>query len=204
MDHRQGALPGRRPPAPPPRQGVPAQAGKLVEGSWDEAFKAIAKAKPGKSIAAIAGDMVDCETMFAAKALLKASGSDLVESRQTGMDYPTGNLAAVNFNTSFAEIENADAVLIVGSNLRTEAALLNVRIRKAVKRGAKVFVVGPEWETTYPAEFLGDDVSVLGKLPKAVTDAFKDAERPALILGAGGLPPVHSTARSAWSRPSVS
>ena len=161
--------------------------GKLVEGSWDEAFKAIAKAKPGKSIAAIAGDMVDCETMFAAKALLKASGSDLVESRQTGMDYPTGNLAAVNFNTSFAEIENADAVLIVGSNLRTEAALLNVRIRKAVKRGAKVFVVGPEWETTYPAEFLGDDVSVLGKLPKAVTDAFKDAERPALILGAGGL-----------------
>ncbi|GGA04193.1 NADH-quinone oxidoreductase [Blastomonas marina] len=161
--------------------------GKLVEGSWDEAFKAIAKAKPGKSIAAIAGDMVDCETMFAAKALVKASGSDLVESRQTGMDYPTGNLAAVNFNTSFAEIENADAVLIVGSNLRTEAALLNVRIRKAVKRGAKVFVVGPEWETTYPAEFLGDDVSVLGKLPKAVTDAFKDAERPALILGAGGL-----------------
>ncbi|MEO1921092.1 MAG: NADH-quinone oxidoreductase subunit NuoG [Sphingomonadaceae bacterium] len=161
--------------------------GKLVEGSWDEAFKAIAKAKPGKSIAAIAGDIVDCETMFAAKALLKASGSDLVESRQTGMDYPTGNLAAVNFNTSFAEIENADAVLIVGSNLRTEAALLNVRIRKAVKRGAKVFVVGPEWETTYPAEFLGDDVSVLGKLSKAVTDAFKDAERPALILGAGGL-----------------
>lgn len=163
------------------------KSGKLVEGTWDEAFKAIAKAKPGKSIAAIAGDLVDCETMFAAKALLKASGSNLIESRQTGMSYPTGNLAAVNFNSTFAEIENADRILIIGSNLRTEAALLNVRIRKAVKRGAKVYVVGPEWETTYPAEFLGNDLSVLDKLSKPVVDAFNDAERPALILGAGGL-----------------
>jgi NADH dehydrogenase/NADH:ubiquinone oxidoreductase subunit G len=61
--------------------------GKLEAASWDEAFKAIAKAHkssgPGKSIAAIAGDMLDCETMFAAKALLKACGSNLVESRQT-------------------------------------------------------------------------------------------------------------------------
>ncbi len=161
--------------------------GKLAEASWDEAFKAIAKAKPGKSIAAIAGDLVDCETMFAAKALLKALGSDLLESRQTGMDYPTGNLAAVNFNTGFAEIENADRVLIVGSNLRTEAPLLNVRLRKAAKRGAKIFIVGPEWETTYPVEFLGEDVSVLSKLSKPLVDAFKDAERPAVIVGAGGL-----------------
>ncbi|MXP09441.1 NADH-quinone oxidoreductase subunit NuoG [Pseudoblastomonas halimionae] len=161
--------------------------GKLVEGSWDEAFKAIAKAKPGKSIAAIAGDLVDCETMFAAKALLEAAGSDLIESRQTGMDYPVGNLAAVNFNSGFAGIETADRILIVGSNLRTEAPLLNVRIRKAIKRGAKVYIVGPEWDTTYPAEFLGDDIAVLGKMSKPVVDAFKDAERPALILGAGGL-----------------
>jgi NADH-quinone oxidoreductase subunit G len=161
--------------------------GKLVEASWDDAFKAIAKAKPGKSIAAIAGDLVDCETMFAAKALLKASGSDLIESRQTGLDYPTGNLAAVNFNSTFAGIEHADRILIVGSNLRTEAALLNVRIRKAVKRGAKVYVVGPEWDTTYPTEFLGDDISALGKLSKPLVEAFTKAERPALIVGAGGL-----------------
>ena len=74
--------------------------GKLEAASWDEAFEAIAKAKPGASIAAIAGDMVDCETMFAAKKLLDALGSTLLEGRQTGMDYPTGNLAAVNFNST--------------------------------------------------------------------------------------------------------
>ena len=161
--------------------------GKLQPASWDEAFKAIAKAKPGKDIAAIAGDMVDCETMFAAKALLKACGSTLVEGRQTGMDYDVSNLAAVNFNSTFGGIETADAILIVGSHIRWEAALVNVRIRKAVKRGARVFVVGPQWDTTYPAEFLGDDLSVLGELPNHVVEAFKDAERPAIIMGGAAL-----------------
>ncbi|MBM0168623.1 NADH-quinone oxidoreductase subunit NuoG [Altererythrobacter sp. C41] len=161
--------------------------GKLQPASWEDAFKAIAKAKAGSSIAAIAGDLVDCETMFAAKKLLGALGSTLLEGRQTGMDYPTDNLAAVNFNSTFAGIETADAILIVGSHVRWEAALVNVRLRKAVKRGAKVFVVGPRWETTYPAEFLGDDVSVLGDLPSEVAELFEKAERPAVILGAGGL-----------------
>ncbi len=161
--------------------------GGLKPASWDEAFKAIAKAKPGKDIAAIAGDMVDCETMFAAKALLKACGSSLLEGRQTGMDYDVSNLAAVNFNSTFAGIETADAILIVGSHIRWEAPLVNVRLRKAVKRGAKVFVIGPRWETTYPAEFLGEDLSALSKLPKEAAEAFKGAERPAIIMGGAAL-----------------
>ncbi|GAA4038882.1 NADH-quinone oxidoreductase subunit NuoG [Parerythrobacter jejuensis] len=165
--------------------------GGLKPATWDEAFKAIAKAHkaagPGKSIAAVAGDMVDCETMFAAKALLGAMGSTLLEGRQTGMDYDVSNLAAVNFNTTFAGMENADAILIVGSNIRHEAALVNVRIRKAVKRGAKVFVIGPDWDPTYPAAFLGEDLSVLSKLPKDAADAFKAAERPAIIMGGAAL-----------------
>ncbi|MEP2234984.1 MAG: NADH-quinone oxidoreductase subunit NuoG [Alteripontixanthobacter sp.] len=162
---------------------------KLAEASWDEAFKAIAKQlKSDKSsIAAVAGDMLDCETMFAAKALLRACGSNLIEGRQTGMDYDVSNLAAVNFNSTLAGIEHADAVLIVGSHIRWEAPLVNVRLRKAVKRGAKVFVIGPEWDPTYPAEFLGDDLAVLSKLPKAVSQAFKDAERPAIIMGGAAL-----------------
>ena len=138
--------------------------GKLTEASWEEAFKAIAKAKPGKSIAAIAGDLVDCETMFAAKALLGAMGSTLLEGRQTGMDYDVSSLAAVNFNSTLAGIETADAILIVGSHVRSEAALVNVRLRKAVKRGAKVFLIGPEWETTFPSTFLGNDLAVLNDL----------------------------------------
>jgi NADH-quinone oxidoreductase subunit G len=161
--------------------------GKLEAASWNEAFDAIARAKAGSSVAAIAGDLLDCETMFAAKRLLGALGSTLIESRQTGMDYPVDNLAAVNFNSTFAGIEEADAILIVGSHIRWEAPLVNVRLRKAAKRGAKVFVVGPHWETTYPAEFLGDDAAVLGDLPSHVADAMAKAERPAIILGGAGL-----------------
>ncbi|MEP0391398.1 MAG: NADH-quinone oxidoreductase subunit NuoG [Erythrobacter sp.] len=163
--------------------------GKLAASDWNEAFGAIAGALEGdkSSVAAVAGDMVDCETMFAAKALLKACGSTLLEGRQTGMTYDVSNLAAVNFNSGLAGIETADSILIVGSHIRWEAALVNARIRKAVKAGAKVFVVGPEWETTYPAEFLGEDLKVLNRVPKALGDAMKAAGRPSVIIGGAAL-----------------
>lgn len=163
--------------------------GKLTASNWSEAFDTIAThlGDDKASIAAVAGDLVDCETMFAAKSLLKACGSSLVEARQTGLTYDVSNLAAVNFNTTFAGIETADAILIIGSHVRWEAALLNARIRKAVKHGAKVFVVGPEWDTTYPAEFLGEDLKVLNRVPKALGDAMKAAERPAVIVGPAAL-----------------
>ncbi|MEP7221965.1 MAG: NADH-quinone oxidoreductase subunit NuoG [Novosphingobium sp.] len=161
--------------------------GKLVSATWDEAFAAIAKVKPGSSVAAVAGDMADCETMFAAKALVGALGSSLLEGRQTGLDYDCSNLAAVNFNSTLSGIETADAVLIVGSHVRWEAPLVNARLRKAVKRGAKVFLIGPEWETTFGGKFIGADLAVLNDLPGEVADALSAAERPALILGGAGL-----------------
>ena len=161
--------------------------GKLEAVSWADAFAAIAKINPGKSVAVVAGDMVDCETMFAAKALAGALGSDLLEGRQTGLDYDCSNLAAVNFNSTLAGIEEADAILIVGSHVRWEAPLVNARLRKAAKRGAKVFVVGPEWDATYPVTNLGNDLAVIDKLPKAADAAFKAAQRPALIIGGAAL-----------------
>src|SRR3546814_11200725 len=122
--------------------------GHLVEATWAEAFEAIRAANAGASIAAIAGDMVDCETMFAAKALVTALGGTLFEGRQTGLDYAVTSLSAVNFNTGIAHAENADVILLVGKNLRWAAPLLNERVRQAVwKKGAKVFGPGPDTET---------------------------------------------------------
>jgi NADH-quinone oxidoreductase subunit G len=161
--------------------------GKLVAATWAEAFDAVAKINPGSSVAVVAGDLLDCETMFAAKALAGALGSTLLEGRQTGLSYDVSNLAAVNFNSTLAGIEDADAILIVGSHVRDEAPLLNVRLRKAVKRGAKVFVVGPQWDPTFAATFLGDDVGVLGNLPAEVADLFGKASKPAIIVGGAGL-----------------
>ncbi|PKP65350.1 MAG: NADH-quinone oxidoreductase subunit G [Alphaproteobacteria bacterium HGW-Alphaproteobacteria-9] len=163
--------------------------GRLQPAEWSEAFGMIAGALEGDkaSIAAVAGDLLDAETMFAAKALVNACGSQLTEARQTGMTYDVSNLVAVNFNSGFAGIETADAILIIGSNVRWEAALLNVRLRKAVKAGAKVYIVGPEWEPTFPATFLGSDLKILNRIPKELGDVMKSAQRPAVILGAAAL-----------------
>ncbi|MGZ8313043.1 MAG: NADH-quinone oxidoreductase subunit NuoG, partial [Allosphingosinicella sp.] len=163
--------------------------GKLRAAGWDEAFAAIAevaRTADGK-VAAIAGDLLDAETMYAARALLATLGSDLLEGRQTGLDYDVSNLASVNFNTTIAGLETADVILLVGSNPRWEAPLVNTRIRKAVKTGAKVFAIGPDVDLTYKAERLGDDLSLLGKLPQAAADALSSATRPAVIVGAGAL-----------------
>jgi NADH-quinone oxidoreductase subunit G len=161
--------------------------GRLTEATWDEAFAAIAAVDAGPSTAVVHGDLVDCETLFAAKALAGAMGSTLLEGRQTGMDYDTSSLAAVNFNTTIAGTEKADVILLVGTNLRWEAALVNTRVRKAIKKGAKVFAIGPETELTYKVEWLGADLALLGNLPDAVTEAFAKAERPMMIVGGAAL-----------------
>jgi NADH-quinone oxidoreductase subunit G len=168
--------------------------GKLVPASWSEAFAVIAdryaasKLKLEPKAAVIAGDLVDCETLFAAKMLAAAMGSDLLEGRQTGLDYDTSHLAAVNFNSGIAAVEEADVVLLIGTNLRWEAPLINTRLRKAVyKRGAKVFAIGQQVDLTYNAEWLGDDAALIAKLPKVVVDAFAKAERPMVIVGGGAL-----------------
>ncbi len=116
--------------------------GKLQPASWEEAFAAIAEAlkdASGDQIAALAGDLQDCEDMFALKALVNALGSTLHECRVDGARYDVSTPAAYRFNSTIAGIEAAPAILLVGTNPRWEARLVNTRIRKAVKAGAKVF-----------------------------------------------------------------
>ncbi|MGD9810408.1 MAG: NADH-quinone oxidoreductase subunit NuoG [Sphingobium sp.] len=182
--HHVDALVRRRLDKPYVRKG-----GKLKEATWDEAFDTIAKVakEAGKSVACVSGDMVDCETMYAARELVKSLGGTMFEGRQTGLAYDVSSLSAVNFNSTIAGAETADVILLVGTNLRWEAPLINTRIRKAIKKGAKVYGIGPEHDLTYKVEWLGNDASLLGKLPKAVLDAFKDAQRPMMICGGGIL-----------------
>src|SRR3569832_2097213 len=100
--------------------------GKLREASWTETLEIFAKRlkKAGSDVAAIAGDLLDAETMYAAKKLLQGQGSSLIEGRQTGLTYDTSSLSAVAFNSTIAGIENADAVLLIGTNIRWEAPLI--------------------------------------------------------------------------------
>jgi len=163
--------------------------GKLREASWSEALELFAKrlAKAGPSVAAIAGDLLDAETMYAAKKLLEGQGSALLEGRQTGLAYDTTSLSAVAFNSTIAGIETADVVLLVGTNLRWEAPLIASRVRKVASKGGKLFAIGPQVDLGMKVEWLGEDLNLLGKLPKAVKDVFAAAARPAIIVGPGAL-----------------
>ncbi|HVF82810.1 MAG TPA: NADH-quinone oxidoreductase subunit NuoG [Sphingomicrobium sp.] len=166
------------------------EAGKLREASWAEALEVLAmKLKAaGPKVAAVAGDLLDAETMFAAKKLLEGQGSSLLEGRQTGLNYDVSSLGAVAFNSTIAGIETADVILLVGSNPRWEAPMVNTRLRKAVRRGgATVFSVGPAVDLAYPVTNFGDDLALLGKLPANVAEAFAAAKRPAVIVGPGAL-----------------
>jgi NADH-quinone oxidoreductase subunit G len=165
--------------------------GKLEAASWAEAFNAVKTGLSdlsGNQIGAVAGELLDVESMVALKDLMKSLGSDRFECRTDGMALPAGGAGAYRFNTGIAGIEDADVVLLVGANPRWDAPLVNTRLRKAVvKKGAKVFNVGPEVDLTYPVTQLGDGASVLGKLPKAAADALKSATKPAIIVGAAAL-----------------
>ncbi len=163
--------------------------GKLREATWSEALDLFAGRlkKAGKKVAAIAGDLLDAETMYAAKLLLAGQGSKLLEGRQTGLDYDVASLSAVAFNSTIAGIESADVVLLIGSNIRWEAPLIATRVRKVARKGGKVFAIGPEVDLGMKVEWLGDDLKLLGRLPKAVSEAFAKAERPAVIVGPGAL-----------------
>ncbi len=172
--------------------------GKLQPAIWGEAFEAIAervRGAGGDEVAAIAGDLCDVESMYATKALLGRFGSKLHECRQDGAKFDVSAPAAYRFNSTIAELEIAPVILLVGANPRWEAPLVNTRIRKAVKAGARVFHIGPEIDLTYPVTHLGGDLSALGTLSQEVRDAFTGRENTALIVGMGAL--VHDGAYEA-------
>ncbi|MFZ4688762.1 MAG: NADH-quinone oxidoreductase subunit NuoG [Polymorphobacter sp.] len=176
--------------------------GKLLPATWVEAFAAIRAGLhgvPGTAIAGITGDLCAVEEMTALKDLLGTLGSSRVEARQDGAELSVAARGDYLLNSGLAGIENADVVLLIGTDPRREAPLLNVRLRKKASRKlSKVFGIGPAVDLTYPVEWLGDDAALIGKLPKAAAEALKAAERPAIIIGMGALmlPGVYTAARA--------
>ncbi|MBX3447016.1 MAG: NADH-quinone oxidoreductase subunit NuoG [Parvibaculaceae bacterium] len=164
--------------------------GKLRPASWDEAFAAIAAklngAKP-ESIAAIAGDLACAESMKALKDLFAALGSKNIDCRQDGAKLNAGNRASYLFNSTIAGIEEADAILLIGTNPRIEAPIINARILKRARAGGlKVGVVGPRVDLSYDYDYLGAGPQSLKDLG-AFADVLKNAQRPMIVVGQGAL-----------------
>jgi NADH-quinone oxidoreductase subunit G len=166
--------------------------GKLRAASWAEAFGAIAAKTgriDGKRIGAIAGDLAAVEEMFALKELLAKCGSvNLAVQGGDAFDAKAGRSSYL-FNPTIAGIDQADALLIIGSNPRKEAAVLNARIRKRWRAGRlKIGLIGAKADLTYDYDYLGasaDSLSELAGGKGSFADVLKGAKNPIVLVGSG-------------------
>lgn len=170
--------------------------GRFEPASWEQALTEVAlgyaKVNPkGNEFKAIAGALVDVEALVAMKDLANRLGSD-----NLALDTPTGSGPVAHgvdirsnyvFNSRIAGIEEADAILIVGSNPRHEASVLNARIRKQwLRSDLEVAVVGESFESTFEYEHLGTDYAALKKaLAGPFGKKLQAAKRPMIIVGSG-------------------
>jgi NADH-quinone oxidoreductase subunit G len=179
--------------------------GRLRPASWPEAFGAIAaklNGLAGDRIGAIAGDLCDAESMLALKDLMASLGSGNIDCRQDGAALDASRRDFYLFNSSVAGIEEADAILLIGSNPRREAPVLNARIRKRWMAGAcPVGLIGPAADLTYPHAHLGDGPAALTSFTGAFADAFRAAKKPMVIVGQGALtrPDGAAILAAAWA-----
>ncbi|GLQ07168.1 NADH-quinone oxidoreductase subunit NuoG [Sneathiella chinensis] len=168
--------------------------GRLQAVGWAEALDVVGAklaVTDAARIGAIAGDLVCSESMKALKDLMDALGVANIDCRQDGAKLSTATRSAYLFNTTIAGIEDADALLIVGSNPRLEAALINTRIRKRWKKGAfPIGVIGEQIDLNYGHEYLGAGAATLQEVAEgkhSFAEVLKKAERPMIIVGQGAL-----------------
>jgi NADH-quinone oxidoreductase subunit G len=168
--------------------------GKLRQANWSEAFAAVAakvKATTPQKIGFIGGDLSAVEDLYAAKALADSLGVANIDARQDGAKLdPALGRASYLFNATVEGIDRADALLIVGSNPRWEAPVLNARIRRRWRAGNfPVGVIGEQADLTYDYDYLGAGPDALAKVAQGqgFGEILAKAEHPLVLVGQGAL-----------------
>jgi NADH-quinone oxidoreductase subunit G len=183
--------------------------GKLQPATWQDAFGAIAaklNTTPADRIGAIAGDLCDAESMAALKDLFASLGSQNLDCRQDGAALDASRRDFYLFNSTIAGIDAADAILLIGSNPRHEAPVLNARIRKrwlATQGHLPIAQIGAPADLTYNTTQLGAGPAALGALHDENHDfgkLLRSARHPLIILGQGALarPDGAAVLKGAW------
>jgi len=174
------------------------EGGALRPAGWDEALGLVAEKLKGDptQIAAIAGDLCDAESMKALKDLMESLGVKHLDCRQDGSLIGATNgkkwaRAEYLFNSTIAGLEDADAILLVGTNPRHEAPLINTRIRKAwIEGNLEIGMIGEAADLTYSYEHVGNsaaDVAGFAASTSKFAKRFKKAKNPVIIIGAAAL-----------------
>lgn len=167
---------------------------KFLPASWEQALTEVGTAyqriaPKDNEFKAIAGHLVETETLVAMKDLANSLNSDNLALDQPGGSQPIAHGVDVRsnylFNSKIWGVEDADAILLVGANPRHEAAVLNTRIRKQwLRSDLEVGLVGEDFDSTFAYEQLGTSAA---DLKKALTGAFgqklQAVKRPMIIVG---------------------
>ncbi len=165
--------------------------GKLRPSSWQDAFAVVSSKVKGVSIGAVAGAVASVEEIFALKMFMQMLGSNNMDMPGRGGHHSKNGRSSYIFNSTIAGIEDADALLIIGSNPRIEAAVLNARIRKVWgKRFFPIAVIGEQVDLTYSYEYLGAGVETLNDLVNGSLSfghILKQAKKPMIIVGQGAF-----------------
>lgn len=179
------------------------QGDRFVPAGWHDALTAIqaglAKSGArGDEIQAVAGHLADTESLVALRDLVHRLGSEnLVLDQPKGELPPVGGVDVRSnylFNSTIAGLDEADAVLLIGTDPRHEAAIVNTRLRKSYLQSPVQFgLVGEKVDLTYQYEHLGQDGASLAAFlegkgaggDSAFAKAFKEAKKPLIIVGSG-------------------
>ncbi|CAH0680219.1 unnamed protein product [Chilo suppressalis] len=185
--------------------------GNLTPVEWEDAIVAAARALrdcPSDKLLAVAGDLADAESLVALKDFVNRLGSENTCTEQffpaegSGTDLRSSYL----LNTKIANVEGADFVLLIGTNVRFEAPLLNARIRKAfIHKETDVALIGPKVDLTYDYTHVGDSASLVkdlatGTSSNEILKRLESAKRPVVILGADQLKTEEGAALLAYTQ----
>ncbi|TJZ90086.1 NADH-quinone oxidoreductase subunit G [Paracoccus gahaiensis] len=157
--------------------------GRLRPATWPEALAAAAHAMTGKKVAGLVGDLAPVEAAFSLKTLIEGLGGS-VECRTDGAKLPEGNRGAYLGTATIADIDTASRIILIGTNPRDEAPVLNARIRRAWTQGAQVSLIGPAVDLTFDYDHLGTDRAALATLLGGIE---ADEARGLVIIGQGAL-----------------
>jgi len=168
--------------------------GKLQVIEWDQALEAVSDEiyKRGKEqTLALSGKFTDVETLYSAKSFLKSIGSNKYECRYDNAQFIEHQRESYIFNSTIKEIDNADAILLIGTNPRWEASVLNTRIRKAyLNNNCHIGLIGQKIDLTYKYKHLSNSIDYLNDIINNQSEFCKvleDAKKPLIIIGTSAI-----------------
>ena len=167
---------------------------KLEATSWDTALKLVAseiKKRGAENTSAFSGKFSDIESLYSTKNFLNLLNSEFYDCRFDNTQFIPGHRSSYLFNSSIQKIDEADAILIIGSNPKWEAAVLNSRIRKAyLNNNCQIALIGPKINLTYKYTHLSNDISYLNNILNEKSDFLehlKNAKNPLMLIGSSAI-----------------